>query len=191
MIKLHTDRLIIRDHVEADLLPLHSLLSDKDTMYFLEDLICNTLEESHQNLTVSMAEATLGPKRTKFFFAIVLKDTGSYIGEIGFTVLHDCPEGKVVEMGYFSLPQYWGKGIITEAASRVIQYAFEEAGVIKVEIGCNKANVASEKVIQKLGLTKEADRKKHSLLDGKLWDRVEYGVLCTTQYVKNKSKAGI
>ena len=176
MVKLETERLIIRDHMKSDIMPLHSLLSDKKTMYFLEDLITNSLEESDQNLSVSIEEASL-ENRSKYFFAIQLKDSLNYVGEIGFTVLIDCPEGRVVEMGYFILPEYWGLGIVTEAACRVIQFAFEEAGVVKIEIGCNKENIGSERVMQKLGLIKEAELKKHSLLYDRLWDRVEYRVL--------------
>jgi ribosomal-protein-alanine N-acetyltransferase len=176
LIYLETKRLIIRDHISEDLMPLHRLLSNKEVMYFLDDLLTVTLEESKENLSVSICESKLSDRK-KYFFAIVLNDTKEYIGEIGFTVLIDCPDGKVVEMGYFILPEFWGKGIVTEAARRVIQFAFEEAGVVKVEVGCNKSNIGSERIMQKLGLIQEAAFKKHSLLHNRLWDRVEYRLL--------------
>lgn len=176
MIKLETSSLIIRDHIEEDINSLHKLLSDKKTMYYLQDIRTQTLDESKQNLYEAIKESKL-ENRKKYFFAITMKETNEYIGEIGFTVLIDCSYGKVVELGYFILPGYWGKGIVTEAAKEVIDYAFNELNVIKIETGCIEDNIGSEMIMKKLGMIKEAELKKHVLLDSKLYDRVEYRLL--------------
>lgn len=47
MVRLETERLIIRDQIESDLSDLHRLWSDKETMYYLEDIVTNTIEESY------------------------------------------------------------------------------------------------------------------------------------------------
>ena len=176
MIKMETSRLLIRDHVEADIDSLHKLLSDEETMYYLQDIRTKTLDESKQNLYEAIKESRLN-NRTKYFFAITMKETNEYIGEIGFTVKIDCSHGKVAELGYFILPGYWGKGIVSEAAKEVIDYAFDKCNVIKIETGCIKDNIGSESVMKKLGMIKEAEFKKHVLLDSKLYDRVEYRLL--------------
>lgn len=176
MVSIETTRLLIRDHEEKDTDSLHKLLSDEKAMYYLPDLKTNTLDESKQNLYEAIKESKL-ENRTKYFFAIIMKETQQYVGEIGFTVTVDSSYGKVVNLGYFTLQNYWGKGIVTEAAREVINYAFTNANVIKFETGCAKENIGSEKVMIKLGMIKEADLKNHVLLHSKLHDRVEYRIL--------------
>lgn len=188
MINIETSRLIIRDHIEEDLLPLHSLLSNEEAMYYIPDLKTKNVEESYENLTVAMKEAKL-KDREKYFFAIFIKKTNEYVGDIGFTVIIDSTYGKVVNLGYFSLPKFWGKGVITEAAEAVVDFAFNNACVLKIETGCIKANIGSERVMQKIGMIKEADMKLHVLLDNKLFDRVEYRIL-KEEWIKFKGKSG-
>ncbi len=176
MINIQTSRLIIRDHIEEDIDFLHKLLSDEKTMYYLPDIKTNTMDESKENLYVAIKESKL-EKRTKYFFAITIKETNDYVGEIGFTVTTDSKHGKIVELGYFVMPSYWGKGIVTEATKGVIDYTFNNTDVIKIETGCIKDNIGSEKVMKKVGMIKEAEFKKHVLLHSKLYDRVEYRLL--------------
>lgn len=176
MVKIETDRLIIRDHIEEDIDALHSLLSDEKAMYYLPDLKTDTLDESKENLYEAIKESNL-ENRTKYFFAIIQKGTNQYIGEIGYTVIIDSSYGKVVNLGYFILPSYWGNGLVTEAARAVIDYAFKESDVIKIETGCVKENIGSEQVMKKVGMTKEAELVKHVLLHSELHDRVEYRLL--------------
>jgi [ribosomal protein S5]-alanine N-acetyltransferase len=176
MINIETDRLIIRDHIEEDMDSLHNLLSDEKAMHYLSDIKTSTLDESKQNLYEAIKESHL-ENRTKYFFAIIEKATNNYIGEIGYTVVIDCPYGKVVNLGYFILPIHWGKGFVTEAARAVMDYAFTSGNVIKIETGCIKENVGSERVMKKVGMIKEAEFVKHVLLHSKLYDRVEYRLL--------------
>jgi [ribosomal protein S5]-alanine N-acetyltransferase len=176
MINIETDRLIIRDHIEEDIESVHNLLSDEKAMHYLPDIKTNTLDESKQNLYEAIKESHL-ESRTKYFFAIIERTTDKYIGEIGYTVIIDSSEGKVVNLGYFILPMYWGKGFVTETAKAVADYAFNSGNVIKIETGCVKENVGSEWVMKKVGMIKEAELVKHVLLHSKLHDRVEYRLL--------------
>lgn len=176
MIVLKTERLTISDHTPEDIVPLHKLLSDPVAMYYLPDIRTHTLEESMQNLNTAIEESFL-PDRTKYFFKIECTKTRQYIGEIGFTVTLDTPVGRVVNLGYFILPQFWGLGIVTEAAREVIRFAFEDAGVAKIETGCLRENGGSEKVMLKLGMVKEADYRLRVWHDNSLKDRVEYRLL--------------
>jgi [ribosomal protein S5]-alanine N-acetyltransferase len=176
MINIETNRLIIRDHLEKDLDSLHNLLSHEKAMHYLPDIKTNTLDGSKQNLYEAIKEAHL-ESRTKYFFAIIEKATDKYIGEIGYTVTINSSYGKVVNLGYFILPMYWGKGFVTEAAKAVIANAFNRGNVIKIETGCVKENIGSERVMKKVGMIKEAELVKHALLHSKLHDRVEYRLL--------------
>jgi ribosomal-protein-alanine N-acetyltransferase len=176
MIQLTTERLLIRDPLPSDIDGWHRLLSDHITMYYLPDIMTRTLDESRQNLEAAVAGVN-NPDRTKYFLAIEDRETGSFIGSTGYTVTQSCPAGKTAHVGYFILPEYHGRGIMTEAVREVIRFAFEEGGIYRIETGCLRENLASERVMQKCGFIKEADRKDYVWHDGKLKDRVEYRLL--------------
>ena len=173
MIQIETNRLIIRDHIKEDLIPMHELLSDKKAMFYLPEIRTENIEESRENLQLAIDEAN-ATNRSKFFFAIIDKVTEEYIGEIGFTKTSENKNGNVMNLGYFIKEIYWGKGIITEASEAVINYAFTNLNTVKIETGCVTENKGSESVMKKLGLIKEAEFKKHVLLESKVYDRVEY-----------------
>lgn len=159
-----------------DLDDLHSILSNPKVMYYLEDIQTNSLEESKENLMVSVKE-TKAEDRKLLFWGIYDRISGKYIGEIGYTKILESEEGVLLALGYFIKEEFWKQGFTFEAAKAVISYAFENLNCYKVETGCVKENVASEKVMIKLGMTKEAEIRKHSLVHGNLHTRLEYGVL--------------
>lgn len=111
--------------------------------------------------------------------------SSEFIGEIGYDVNRFTDVGKLVGVGYFIHDKYWGKGYTTEALREVIRFAFEENDVYRIEAGCLKENIASERVMQKCGLTKEADLKEYQWHDGKLKDRVLYRLL-RSEWLENR-----
>jgi len=176
MINLKTTRLTIRDPKPSDLTGWHSLLSDPKTMYYLQDIMTYTIEESQKNLETAITEAK-SPNRKKYFFTIEHTQTGEFIGSIGYTVTKTTPLGNFVGAGYFILPKHQGQGYVTEALHEVLRFAFEENNVFKLETGCMAENKASERIMQKCGLIKEAERKQQEWHDGQMKDRVEYRLL--------------
>jgi ribosomal-protein-alanine N-acetyltransferase len=176
MIKLYTDRLLIRDQIIEDLESYHELFSDNNLMKYLQDIKTKTIEESQENLLNEIEE--YGTKDRKLYgLRIENKLTNEHIGQIGYTVMENTSYGKLVHMGYFIKEKYWNKGYMTEAVKRVIEFAFNENNVYRIHTGCHKENVASEKVMQKCGFIKEAEFKEYVLHEGKLKDRVEYRLL--------------
>ena len=59
---------------------------------------------------------------------IIKKETEDYVGAVGFTILEKNDFGGNAELGYFILKDFWGKGYATEAAQRVIDFAFQVVG---------------------------------------------------------------
>ncbi|MEW6709381.1 MAG: GNAT family protein [Candidatus Riflebacteria bacterium] len=169
-----TERLIISEHVESDLIAMHELFSDDVAMHFLDNLKTETIEETRKNLQAAIGEIKKEPRK-KYYFKI--ENTNKiYIGEIGFTVRIDCPIGKVVDFGYFIKQDYWNNGITFEAARALIKYGFENLGIVKIETGCIKENSGSEKIMKKLGMKQESCKKWHVFHDDQLMDRVEYAL---------------
>ena len=98
------------------------------------------------------------------------------------------PVGKIVGAGYAILPEHRGQGYATEAFHALIRFAFEENDVYRFVAGCRAENKASERMMQKCGMVKEAEFKCHTWHDGQMKDRVEYRLLKEEYQQKLKDK---
>ena len=176
MTQIETERLIIRDPLLSDIDGWHRLLSDVDAMYYLQDIMTHSLDESRENLKAAVDDVK-NTNRTKYFFTIEGNESKTFIGTVGYTVTDTTSNGKLVWAGYFILPEYHGKGYMTEAFQEVIRYAFENNDVYKISTGCFLDNKASERVMQKCGMIKEDGRDACVWHDGRMKDRVEYRLL--------------
>ena len=81
-------------------------------------------------------------------WALICKADGKLIGFCGFVNSDDAPE-----IGWRLAPEYWGQGLATEAARAVLNHGIETLGFQRVIATVQAANVASIRVIEKLGMT--------------------------------------
>lgn len=169
-------RIIIRDHVQKDINLYHRLFSDERSMYFLQDIKTETISDSQKSLDIAIAETKKIDDRVNYFWGIFLKD-GTYIGEIGYTVISFDNNKKNVHLGYFIHSDYWNKGYVSEAVEAVIDFAFNKNNVIKIETGCLTDNLYSEKIMLKNKFVLESYKRKHQWIKDRWYDRVEYGLL--------------
>ena len=170
MVTMETDRLILRDQLETDLNDMHRLWSDKKTMYYLDDIISNTIEDTVENLKIGIANSD------GHYFCICDKNTGNYMGNMGYSITHITPFGKIVHLGYMLLPKFHGQGYMTEAVKKVIEFAFTKDDCIRITTGCHKENDASRKVMEKTGFRREGEKLKAVYHDGIMKDRLEYAI---------------
>ncbi len=175
-IYLVTDRLILRDYGADDFEEYYRLMSDDRTMYYLQDLKHTSVEAAKKSFEEVLEDRDSNARKF-YFLQMELKDTHETVGSVGYTVLDSTPEGRTVNLGYFSYPKFWGNGYMSEAVERVLEYAFTEDGVTRVNTGCLAENVGSEQVMKKNGMVKEAELKDHVWHDGKLKTRLEYRLL--------------
>jgi RimJ/RimL family protein N-acetyltransferase len=102
-------------------------------------------------------------KKERFVFAITLKDKNELIGEIG---LHLDNSNDSAQFGYWLAEPFWGKGLITEALAAILKYGFETLGLNKIFATHYLTNLASEKVMLKNNMIKEAILKDHFKING-------------------------
>ena len=88
-------------------------------------------------------------------------------------------ERRSWEIGYCIFPEYRGKGYCVEAAKMVLKYTFEELNAHKVVAMCNQYNIASYKVIEKLGMRREGVFKEELPWQNKWADQFFYCILAT------------
>lgn len=175
-VRLETERLILRDYVEEDFEAYFRLKSDRRTMYYLQDIRLPSREAAEREFREVLADAASADRRF-YFLHMELKDTREQVGSIGYTVREITPQGKLVDAGYFTYPEFWNNGYVTEALRRLLEFAFEENGVYRFSTGCLTENRGSERVMQKGGLVKESERPDWTWHDGKLKTRAEYRLL--------------
>ena len=83
--------------------------------------------------------------------AISMKATQKIIGWCGLQPFEPLPDKKEIFFGLS--PDYWNNGYMTEAARAVVAYGFRELGLKEIVAGVKPENIASIRVIEKLGFT--------------------------------------
>jgi ribosomal-protein-alanine N-acetyltransferase len=94
---------------------------------------------------------------------------------VGATGIHIDPRRNYSgEIGYFVDEAYWGRGIACEAVRQLEEIAFNELGIVRIEINMLKQNKASERVAIKCGYRKEGIGRKKLQLNGEYLDCYVY-----------------
>jgi ribosomal-protein-alanine N-acetyltransferase len=170
---IETENLIIRNHIESDWKDLYDYLSLPE-VYKFEPGNPVTREESR----TMIAERCKGSD----FLAVVRKNTGPMIGHLYFH--HAEPKHFMTwELGYIFNPDYQRRGYCTEASSAIVHYAFKEWNAHKIVAFCNPENIASWKVLEKIGMEREGFFKQKAFFrrdsgGNPLWhDAYAYGIL--------------
>ncbi len=150
-VRIETERLIIRPYEPSDDRDLHELVSQPEVMEFIpEDPM--TLQEARRIIAwlQECYPKNMPDKIVKWTLAMVFKETNKVIGSCGLGPLDFSPDET--ELFYALRKEYWGRGIATEAARAVLEYAFETIKIKRLVAVTMPANVGSVKVIDKLGL---------------------------------------
>lgn len=93
------------------------------------------------------------------FWALEDRDTGRLIGDCGLQPLEH--RGPEVELGYDLHPSAWGRGLATEAAREVMRQAFGSLGLDHVVAVVKPENLASQRVLEKVGLRNAGIREAY------------------------------
>ena len=145
--ELRSQRLALHPFTPHDWTYLHSLWVDADVRRFLWDdekisrqMALDVIEHSHKTFE-------------SFGFGFWTLRRLEALDAVGFAGLRHYGEDDDVELLYGLAPRFWGRGLATEAALRVLEFAFEECGLESVHAGTDPPNAASLKVIERLGMT--------------------------------------
>ena len=169
---LETNRLIFRRIYSSDAQQILALRGNPQAMKYIPRPLAITIEDALQHIAVidSKIENNEGIN-----WAITLKDDPKLIGIIGHYRIK--PEHFRSEIGYMLLPEYHGKGIMTEAIKAAVDYGFYQMKLHSIEAVLDPRNKASEMVLQKNGFVKEAHLLENEFYDGKFLDTLIYSLL--------------
>lgn len=169
---LTTNRLLLRNFYITDASDLFLLRSNDDVMNYFDRPKLESIVEA-QELIESVFESF--KNKSGINWAIVERGTNSFMGTVGFWRM--IPEHCRAEVGYAIMPDYWGKGYMTEALKAVVDFGFKELHIHSIEANCNPANTGSIKLLEKIGFKKEAYFRENYLFNNEFLDSVIYSLL--------------
>lgn len=145
--EIETERLLLRNYENDDLMDLFEYLSDPAVVKY-EPYLPMTLEETRDELGKRMQSDEM--------VAIVLKSNRKMIGNLYLGQR----ENNTLEIGFVLNKNYWKHGFAYESCLAVIQHAFS-TGVDKIIAECDPENENSWHLLEKLGFSRTAHLKKN------------------------------
>ena len=169
---LSTDRLILSPLTRQDIPAITAYASNPVISRYTMN-IPFPYTENDASYWINMAEQGWQEK-TILIFAIRLKESEQFIGGIGLALE---PKHSRAELSYWLAEPYWNRGLLTEAATEMINYGFKEWKLHKITAHHLQGNEASGRVMQKCGMTKEGELRDHVYKNGIFYTIAMYGVL--------------
>ena len=143
---IETERLILRETTPEDAENMLRLHSNLEVQKYTGDEIITSLKVMKEKIIEKEAEY----KRVGFGrWTTILKEGNQFVGWAGLKYLE---EFKQVDLGYRFLPQYWNKGIGTEASKAILKYGFEKLNLEEIIAVAIEENIGSIKIMQKIGM---------------------------------------
>jgi ribosomal-protein-alanine N-acetyltransferase len=175
---LETAHLRIRPFAVDDWQAVHAYTGDAAVMQFVDGRPM-TEAQTRQFIVENMGDEAK-------HFAIELREGNHLVGHLAF---HLWFGPRTYEFGWVLHPRYHGQGYATEASAAMLRYGFESLRLHRVIATCQPENAASWRVMEKLGMQREAHFRKAHLLDGETWwDEYFYAVLEEEWFAKENEE---
>ncbi|ONI66886.1 GNAT family N-acetyltransferase [Kribbella sp. ALI-6-A] len=179
---IRTDRLTLRRYRETDFDDLLKLQSNDDvTRFLLYDP--KTPEEVRETLAKRLADVTMDAEGQALTLAVELTETGQHLGEV--TLFVHSVEQRTGEIGYVFHPESGGHGYAAEASVELLRLGFEHFGMHRVIARLDARNTGSVKLLERLGMRREAHFVRNEFLKGEWVDELVYAMLADEWAAKN------
>jgi RimJ/RimL family protein N-acetyltransferase len=167
-----TARLILRPPQPLDAAALQAMHADPEVMRYFS-------EPPWQDASIAarkLAEDIAAFDNEEFFrFAVTLKATGEYMGSCSLFAEHR--QNRRAEIGYALARPHWGKGYMQEALSALLEYAFIERDLNRLEADIDPLNAGSANALLRLGFKQEGYLPERWIVGGHVSDSALYGLL--------------
>lgn len=167
MFSINTKRLILRDLVLEDWEIIYDLMQEPETRYYMEGYLRGETEEEAKGWVNEMIGYNSEIPRHSYNLAIQCNE--ETIGWIGIGEASS-EEKKDLDFGYALKKDFWGQGLMTEALQALIKFCFETMPIKRITGDCETKNLASRRVMEKVGMTLE---KRFFGKDGKTGEEKE------------------
>lgn len=171
---LTTERLRLRQLHLSDAPQMQQLLEDApeiadNVLHVKRPYPAGQAEQSIQNSLKYMQES-----KAAYYFCVVDKDSDLMMGRIW---MHLDTAHNRSTCGYWLGKPYWGKGYMSEAVRRAVQFGFEDLDLHRISSSIFPENGGSIGVVLNAGMTYEGTLRQHIFNAGKYHDLAYYGIL--------------
>jgi len=168
--------------IKADRLYLEPInYTDLDDIFeYMSKPYVHTFENSEPYDTPTMHRVMNYLVPSGKYYSVKLRETNKHIGHIYFA-LGQPEKFKEYMLGYMFNKDYHNKGYCTESCRALIEFAFSHFDINRVKAMCNPDNIASWRVMEKIGMKKEGHlRKRVHFKNDQFgnpiwWDELVYG----------------
>jgi ribosomal-protein-alanine N-acetyltransferase len=170
---LETKRLVLKQINSNDADAILALRSNDEVMKYIPRPYLKTKEDALELIAMfdDKIENGIGINWGIYF----LNEPEKLLGIIGHYRIK--PEHYRAEVGYMLFPEYNGKGIVSEALQKVVEYGFKEMKLHSIEAILDPENKGSEKVLLKNGFIKEAHLIENEFYEGRFLNTMIYSIL--------------
>jgi len=173
---VHTDRLLLRPFADGDLDALHAMQSREDVTRYLY-WGPRSLDEVRHQLERLKGMASIEDGSDALRLAAVVRDSGAMIGDVSLHSVNR--EHLQAELGFILHPDHQGQGYATEATAEMLRIGFEDLGLHRIYGSCDARNTASARVLERLGMRREAHFRETEFVKGEWCDELIYAILAT------------
>lgn len=181
---LTTERLILRKPQPSDEAPQFAMHADPEVMRYFSEPPWTDASRATRQIAEDIAAFE---KETFFRFAVELKATGEYLGSCSLFSEHR--QNRRAEIGYALGRPYWGRGYMHEALSALLEFAFVERDLNRLEADIDPHNAASASALERQGFNKEGCLPERWIVDGHVSDSALYGLLRRTWEARRQGAA--
>jgi RimJ/RimL family protein N-acetyltransferase len=171
---LTTARLTLRPFEMSDLDAYHDLLGREDVCRFLIWEPMNR-DEARAKLELRIRQTRIKSEGDAILLAVVETATGRMIGELMLRLASSL--SRQGEVGWSIHPDVQGRGLATEGATELLRLGFDQLGLHRIHAGADSRNTGSIRVMEKLGMRREALFVEAELFKGEWAGDVIYAIL--------------
>lgn len=172
--ELNTARLLLREFRSTDLDVLAAYANSPEMRRYETGLPDRA--SAQRFLTQVIAKAAETP-REQFCLAVTIPPDDKLIGHISLRIQN--PDINEWEIGWAIRWEDWGKGYAAEAAQEMLAFAFHEQNAHRVVAFCHAENLASVKVMEKIGMQKEGRLRQTRWFHERWADELVYAILAS------------
>jgi RimJ/RimL family protein N-acetyltransferase len=171
---LETERLLLRPFRPDDLEALFAIQANESVARWLYN-DPRTLEETRELLARKIGGATLRGQGEWLSAAAVLRTTGELVGDV--SLLWASAAHRQGELGFVVHPEHQGRGYATEASRPLLDFAFGPLDLHRVIGRLEPRNAGSARVLERLGMRREAHLVENEWVKGEWQSELVYAVL--------------
>jgi RimJ/RimL family protein N-acetyltransferase len=171
---LRTDRLTLRPFEAEDLDDLYAIQSREDVARYLYWSPRNRTQVG-EVLEKKARQSAIEDEGAELALAVVLAETGRVVGEVILTWLSR--QYRQGEVGFVFHPDQHGKGLAGEATRVILGLGFDDLMLHRIIGRCDARNAASARLMQRLGMRREAHFVQNEFVKGDWCDEQVYAIL--------------